>query len=77
MRTTAKPVGLLEALLKNSTQRGDVVIDPFLGSGSALIAAERLGRRCVGVELDPRYAHVAVRRWERFTGQSAQLIERN
>lgn len=74
---TIKPVALLEALLKNSTERGDIVIDPFLGSGSTLIAAERLGRRCVGVELDPRYAQVAVRRWERFTGKTALLKERN
>ncbi|MCC6266807.1 MAG: DNA modification methylase [Dehalococcoidia bacterium] len=74
---TMKPVGLIEALLKNSTRRGDLVLDPFLGSGSTLIAAERLGRRCVGVELDPRYAQVAVRRWEAFTGQNAHLMERN
>lgn len=74
---TMKPVGLIEALLRNSTQRGDIVLDPFLGSGSTLIAAERLGRRCVGVEIDPRYAQVAIRRWERFTGQTAHLQERN
>jgi DNA modification methylase len=72
---TIKPVGILEAFLKNSTERGDVVIDPFLGWGSLLIAADRLGRRCVGVEIEPRYAQVAIRRWERFAGQSARLVK--
>jgi len=73
---TMKPVALLEALLKHSTERGDVVIDPFLGSGSTLIAAERLGRRCVGVEIEPRYAQVAIRRWERLTGLRADLVQK-
>jgi DNA modification methylase len=64
---TSKPVGLLEALLKNSSRHGDLVLDPFCGSGSTLIACERLGRRCFAVELDPRYADVIRRRYQEQT----------
>jgi DNA modification methylase len=62
-----KPVALIEAMLRNSSQRGDIVLDPFAGSGSTLIACERLGRRCFAVELDPRYADVIRRRYEEYT----------
>jgi DNA modification methylase len=68
---TSKPVALVEAMVKNSTKSGEIVLDAFLGSGSTLIAAERLGRRCFGIELDARYVDVAVRRWEALTGQKA------
>jgi DNA modification methylase len=68
---TSKPVALIEPMLRNSSRTGDVVADFFLGSGSVLIAAEKLGRRCFGIELDPRYVDVAVRRWEEFTGRTA------
>lgn len=68
---TAKPVRLIELMLRNSTRRGDVVIDPFAGSGSTLIACELLGRTFVGLELDPRYAQVIVDRWETYTGRRA------
>ena len=71
---TMKPVELIEAHLRNSTRPHDAVFDPFLGSGSTLIAAERLGRRCAAVELDPRYVDVAVKRWEAHTGQQATLV---
>jgi DNA modification methylase len=47
------------------------VLDPFLGSGSTLIAAERIGRLCYGIELDPLYVDAAIRRWQHFTGESA------
>ena len=70
---TQKPVGLYERPIKNHTQRGDLVYDPFLGSGTALIAAEGLGRVCYGVELEPRYCDVIVRRWETLTGKTATL----
>ena len=66
-----KPIRLIEAHLANSSQPGDLVLDPFLGSGSTLIACEKLGRRCFGVEIDPRYVDVVVRRWEIFTGRKA------
>lgn len=69
---TAKPVELLSRLTANSSTFGDVVFDPFLGSGSTLIAAERLSRRLYGVEIDPTYLEVAIARWEAFTGQRAK-----
>jgi len=59
---TIKPVRLVEAHLVNSSQPGDLVLDPFLGSGTTLIACEKLGRRCCGADIDPRYVDVAVRR---------------
>ena len=73
---TAKPVGLVDAMLRNSSRSGEVVLDPFLGSGSTLIACEELGRRCFGLDLDQRYVDVAVRRWEAFTGKQAERVER-
>ena len=69
---TSKPVALIEAMVKNSSRSGDVVLDGFLGSGSTLIACERAGRRCFGLEIDPRYVDVAVRRWEAYTGRKAE-----
>jgi DNA modification methylase len=72
---TQKPVALYEAPITNHLRRGEVVYDPFLGSGTALIAAERLGRRCYAVEIDPRYAQVAIERWEQFTGQKAVKVD--
>lgn len=68
---TQKPVELVERALCNSSAGGDVVYDPFLGSGTTLIAAEQLGRRCFGLEIEPRYCDVIVQRWEQFTGGSA------
>ncbi|MCA9829294.1 MAG: DNA modification methylase [Dehalococcoidia bacterium] len=68
---TAKPVRLIEALITNVTRRGDTVLDLFTGSGSCLIACERLQRRFVGLEIDPIYAQVTVDRWERYTGRTA------
>ena len=54
------------------TARGDTVLDPFLGSGTTVIAAERTGRRCYGLEIDPIDVDVVVRRWQSFTGESAR-----
>ena len=65
---TVKPTAMLEDALLDLTNRGDIVIDPFLGSGSTLIAAEKTGRVCRGVELDPLYVDVIVRRYEAATG---------
>jgi DNA modification methylase len=66
-----KPVLLFEAPIRNHLKAGEAVLDLFLGSGTTLIAAERLGRVCLGMELDPRYAQVAIERWEAFTGREA------
>ena len=51
--------------------RGDIVLDPFLGSGTTLIAAERVGRLCYGMEIDPLYVDTVIRRWQAFTGDRA------
>ena len=70
---TSKPIALIEPMLRNSSRTGEVILDPFLGSASTLSAAERLGRRCLGIDLDPRYVDVAVARWESITGERAVL----
>jgi site-specific DNA-methyltransferase (adenine-specific) len=72
---TMKPPELVEAQLKNSTQNGDIVIDPFLGSGTTLIACERLGRKCRAVEISPAYCAVAIQRWCDMTGGTPKLIQ--
>ena len=58
-------------LIKNSSRRGENVLDPFGGSGSTLIACEQLGRRCFMAEIDPKYCDVIIDRWEAFTGEKA------
>jgi DNA modification methylase len=70
---TVKPSAMLEDALLDLTCRNEVVLDPFLGSGSMLIAAEKAGRRCRAVEIDPRYVDVAVRRWQALTHREAIL----
>jgi DNA modification methylase len=69
---TVKPVGLVERALRNSSRTGARVLDPFAGAGTVLIAAERLNRRGLAVEIDPGYCDVTVKRWEAFTGQKAE-----
>jgi DNA modification methylase len=69
------PVALVEAVLAAFTDPGDLVYEPFCGSGTQLIAAERTGRRCCAVELDPAYCDVAVRRWELATERTANRVE--
>lgn len=68
------PVGLPAFFLRAYSDPGDTVLDPFLGSGTTLIAAERQGRVCYGMEILPRYADVCLARWEKFTGQTAERI---
>jgi DNA modification methylase len=72
---TQKPVELARRAIENSSLPGEIVADGFLGSGTTLIAAEITGRRCFGLELDPIYADIVVRRWERFAGRAATLGE--
>lgn len=69
---TMKPVGLWAAAIKNHTGGKDWVYDPFLGSGTTMIACEQLGRKCYGMEIDPKYVDVAVKRWEDYTGKKAE-----
>lgn len=61
--------------IENNSKPGDAVYDPFLGSGTTLIAAEMTGRRCYGLEISPAYCDVIVRRWEEFTGKTATLAD--
>jgi DNA modification methylase len=71
---TQKPVGLVEQCLGNSTRPDELVYDPFLGSGTTLVAAETLGRRCVGLEIEPRYCQVVIERWQALTGRQAERM---
>lgn len=71
-----KPVSLLERAITNSSKRGGRILDPFLGSGSTLIAAERTGRSCLGIEIDPRYAQATLERWKQYTGKEPLLLAR-
>ena len=73
---TMKPVGLVVAMLSNSTRPSDWVYEPFGGSGTTLIASQQIGRRCLTMELDPVYCDVIVRRFQEQTGADAKL-ERN
>ena len=68
---TMKPVALVEEAITNSSKQGDIVLDTFLGSGSTLIASEKTGRICYGMELDPHYVDVIIKRWEDYTGNKA------
>jgi DNA modification methylase len=68
LHPTVKPVQMVADAILDCTARGDVVLDGFLGSGTTLIAAERTGRRCFGLELDPGYVDTAIRRWQKLTG---------
>jgi DNA modification methylase len=68
---TPKPVHMLADILMDASSRGELVVDPFCGSGATLIAAERMGRRCNAIELDPLYCDLIIRRWQRHTGQVA------
>jgi DNA modification methylase len=69
---TVKPIRLVADAILDCTARGDVVLDSFLGSGTTVIAAERTGRRCYGIEIDPLYVDFIVRRWQSYSGETAR-----
>ena len=71
---TVKPLALIADILLDSTIKGDIVVDPFMGSGTTLIAAEKLGRVARGIELDPAYCDTIIRRWQRWTGETAVRV---
>jgi DNA modification methylase len=75
LHPTTKPLALMERAIANSSKAGDLILDPFLGSGSTLIACERTGRICAGIEIDLVYADVALARWERFGGLEAERLD--
>jgi DNA modification methylase len=68
----AEPLALVERAIENSSRPGDRVLDLFLGSGTTVVAAERTGRVCYGMELDPHYCRIVIARWETFTGLKAE-----
>ena len=72
---TVKPVMLVADAMKDCTRQGDLVLDSFCGSGTTILAAERVGRRVHALELEPRYVDVAIRRWQSFTRQDAVHAE--
>jgi hypothetical protein len=72
LHPTVKPVAMVADAILDCSARGDIVLDGFLGSGTTVIAAERTGRRCYGIELDPAYVDTIVRRWQALTGGSAR-----
>jgi DNA modification methylase len=73
MHPTVKPVALVADAIKDCSRRNGLVLDPFDGSGTILIAAERTGRRARAMEIDPHYVDVAVKRWQDYTGKLAVL----
>ncbi len=75
LHPTMKPVSLVERAIQNSSRKGDLVFDPFGGSGTTLIAAENTGRKAALLELDPKYVDVIVERWQRLTGLEAMHAE--
>jgi hypothetical protein len=72
LHPTVKPVAMVADAILDCSARSDIVLDGFLGSGTTVIAAERTGRRCYGLELDPAYVDTIVRRWQALTGGSAR-----
>ncbi len=74
---TPKPIPMFMDLIKDVTNMGDIVLDPFLGSGTTLLAAEKTGRRAYCIEIDPLYVDLAIRRWEALTGKQARKLTAN
>ncbi len=74
LHPTVKPVAMVADAMLDCSSRGEIVLDAFLGSGTTVIAAERTGRRCFGLEIDPLYVDTIVRRWQAFTGDHARLV---
>ena len=70
---TQKPLELMRRPILNHTKRGELIYDPFLGSGTSMLAAETTGRVCYGIDLDPKFVDVIVQRWQQYTGKSATL----
>jgi DNA modification methylase len=73
--STQKPVECMRRPIINNSSPGKAVYEPFLGSGTSLIAAETVGRVCLGIEIDPLFVDVSVRRWQAFTGKEATLLQ--
>jgi DNA modification methylase len=74
LHPTVKPVALVADAIKDCSRRNGLVLDPFAGSGTILIAAERTGRKARAIEIDPHYVNISVRRWQTYTGKAAVLV---
>ena len=72
--STQKPVECMRRPILNNSSPGQAVYEPFSGSGTTIIAAEETGRTCYAVELNPAYVDMAVKRWEKFTGNKGELF---
>ncbi len=72
---TVKPVALVADYIRDVTHHGDLVLDAFMGSGTTILAAQRAGRRAAGIEIDPGYVDISIRRWQEMTGLQAILAE--
>ena len=70
---TVKPIALVADAMRDCSRRGDIALDPFAGSGTTILAAERVGRIGFGMEIDPLYVDVAIRRWQDLTKRDAVL----
>jgi DNA modification methylase len=77
MHPTVKPVALIADAMRDCSKRGSIILDAFAGSGTTIMAAEQIGRHAFCLEIDPRYADVAIRRWQRVTGKDAKLASTN
>lgn len=75
MHPTVKPIALVADAILDCSARNDIVLDAFLGSGTTLLAAQRTGRICYGLEIDPLYVDTAIRRWQSMTGEQATLAD--
>ncbi|WP_109486856.1 site-specific DNA-methyltransferase [Occallatibacter savannae] len=71
LHPTVKPIAMVADAILDCSARGEIILDPFLGSGTTLMAAQRVGRVCYGIEIDPSYTDVAIRRWQKHTGERA------
>jgi len=74
LHPTMKPIELMQKAIQNSSKEKGIILDPFLGSGSTLIACEQTNRICYGMEIDPAYIDVIIERWENYTGKKAKLL---
>lgn len=75
LHPTMKPINLMAKLIRNSSEKSEIVLDLFGGSGSTLIACEQLNRKCYMMEYDPRYADAIIERWEKYTGRKAAHVK--
>jgi DNA modification methylase len=73
MHPTVKPVALVADAMRDCTTKGDLILDPFIGSGTTVMAAEKIGRRCFGIEYEPSFVDVSIRRWQAYTNVDAIL----